>query len=260
MTPLVCAANCLIIATSTLGDDSISIKLQSPLVRVAQAEVRMPDDVRSLLQSQPSFEERKLTHVPGSTTAPSLTPQTLKEEQVKHLIDELDRSHGAEPGAVQIAPSAGNNYKLNYDLTKLNKSFAARLKSSAGAGLGGDPDHVEASASAEYRVESSPSGSERVIAVKRDNDVLGTALRSGTEPVSVNVNSLGLSARQIPGSDDKLPVEVTVGAQKQQLNSGETGHFGDLDVVIQDSSNRSAAGGVIEGSPYSLRVKVQSAP
>jgi hypothetical protein len=223
-----------------------------------------------MLRQQPSNETRRRTivpsaadgtGVPGAAAPPSSDADKL--ERVQRLIEEMEQRRGAERGTIKVRPAQHDGVRLEHDLDKMSRNFSAGVETPFGGSalLFPTPLGLDAgvtSADVEYRVNNDRTTGEQVIAVKRSGDVLGTAFRSGESPVSVEVRSVGLTAMQIPGSTPELPVAVTVGQETRQMAPGETARFGNIEVQVQTSANRSSAKPYLEGPPYAVRLQVRS--
>lgn len=228
--------------------------------------------LRERLQQQWSVENRQRTVAPPVAVPPSIDAQaaispTAREidriNRVQRLIADMERRKGAEAGTVRVRPSAGDGVRLEFDVNKIRRNFALGIEAPLSGTIAMPADStieaLVAPAEVEYRVNSDHKSDEQVIAIKRSNEVLATAFRSGEEAVTVQVNSINLTARQIPGSARDLPVAVTVNNETRELQPGTSSRFGNMEVSIQTSSNRSATKGHNEGPPYALRLQVRSA-
>jgi len=236
---------------------------------------QMSAPLREKLQQQNPVDARQRTVVPipaqaGAGEAALAVPTDLQQldkvRRVQRLIDDLERRRGAAVGTVKALPAEGGGVRLEHNLSKVRQNLTASGASPfGGASVAAVTSDATPSASAliapadvEYRVEQFHAGAEQVVGIRSQGEVVAAAFKSGEAPVSVEVKTAGLTARQIEGSSQELPVEIKVGGESRQLRAGEVGKFGNIEVVIQASSNKSAQRGQIEGAPYALRLQLRS--
>jgi hypothetical protein len=240
-------------------------------ILLAQADTSAP--FREKLQEQNPIDLRRKTVVPipvpgagageAALNAPTNPQEADKLMRVQRLIADIEKRRGTAPGTVNVRSAKDGGISLEHDLSKMRGNFIAFGASPFGGDVPALPDspHMSAvvtPAEVEYRVEQSHAGGEQVVGVRSGGDVAATAFKSGEELVRLEVATAGLTARQIEGTGEELPVLVSVGDQSQQLRPGDAARFGKLEVVIQVSSNKSARRTSIEGPPYALRLRIQS--
>ena len=126
---------------------------------------------------------------------------------------------------------------LEHNVLKLRENFSVSGTSPFGGDLPVPPDAqglsaVSTPAEVEYRVNSSLAGGEQVVGVKSRGDIAATAFKSGEAPVTLQVTTAGLTAQQLEGSSEELPVSVRVGDQGRVMKVGEIARFGNVEVVI----------------------------
>ncbi|MEY9590857.1 hypothetical protein ABIA06_003148 [Bradyrhizobium yuanmingense] len=254
---------------SALGGASNSERFRYP--QLVQADPTT-DALRNKLQQQNAVENRLRTVVPPGRTQntdmnQAVNPLTSTSDadkigRVQRMIEEMERRKGAETGTVRVHPSTGGAVRLEFDVKKMNRNFTAGVEVPMGNTIAMPPDPaidaVIAPADVEYRVNSDHASEEQVVAVKRNSEVLATAFRSGEQPVSLDVKTANLTARQIAGPAGELAVAVTVGAETRELTPGTSSQFGNIEVSIQTSSNRSNTKQYNEGPAYALRLQVRS--
>jgi hypothetical protein len=250
-----------------------SLKAESLPTRLILAQAE-GTQLRDMSGQQNPVEMRRKTVVPiplpgaGEGEAALSTPASAQEadklKRVQRLIEDLESRRGSTPGTVKARPTQDGGISLEHDLSKLRGNFSSFVRSPFGGDVPPLPvspnlTAVVTPAEIEYRVEQSHQGGEQVVAVRSSGDVAATAFKSGEGPVSLEVATVGLTARQIEGTGEELPVSVTVGDQSRQLRPGDVTRFGNLEVVIQASSNKSSKRSSIEGPPYALRLRIQTA-
>lgn len=239
--------------------------------QLVQADPSEP--LRNRLQQQTPGESRLHTIVPPDAVPtevplnlPANSPTSSRDadriNRVQRLIEEMERRKGTETGTVRVHPSTGDAVRLEFDVKKMNCNFTAGVEVPMGSTIAMPPDPaieaVIAPADVEYRVNSDHASEEQVVAVKRNSEVLATAFRSGEQPVSLDIKTANLTARQIAGPAGELAVAVTVGAETRELAPGTSSQFGNIEVSIQTSSNRSNTKQYNEGPAYALRLQVRS--
>jgi hypothetical protein len=261
-------------AKSRLGD--VSLRSASRLTHLAQ----IAPTVREKLLGQTETEKRGRTMVrdpaasiPQVAAGAGQDPvQADKMRRVQQLLEDVEKEGGTEPGAVRIISKDIGEFALQYDLRKarspsgiLSIPFAKTLALPqlttpqwAEAPLS-QPWTVTAPAEVEYRVSADNSGREQVVAVAVGGsaEIAANAFRSGFAPVSLEVKTANLQARQVPGETGELPVIVTVGPEMRQMKPGEVARIGTTEVTIQASSNRSGDIANLEGPPYALRLQLR---
>jgi hypothetical protein len=242
-----------------------------PRVQLIQADPAL-GPLRERLQQQWSIENRQRVIAPpvavplAADAQDPIVPSAREIDRVnrvQRLIEDMERRKGAEAGTVRVRPSVGDGIKLEFDVNKIrrnsNVGVAAPLSATIAMPADATIEALVAPAEVEYRVSSDHRSDEQVIAVRRSNEVLASAFRSGEEAVTVQVNSVNLTARQIAGPTRDLPVAVTVNNETRELQVGTSSRFGNVEVSIQTSSNRSDTKQHNEGPPYALRLQVRSA-
>jgi hypothetical protein len=244
-----------------------------PRGRFLLVQAEMSTHLQEMLQQQDPVNSRRKTVAPvplpaagageAALAVPTSPQEVDKLKRVQRLIEDLEKQRGTAPGTVTARPAVNGGVSLEHDLPKMRQNYI----NFGASPFGGDAfvvppaDNMSAvvtPAEVEYRVDQSHDAGEQVIAIRSSGDVAATAFKSGEAPVSLEVATAGLTARQIEGPGDELPVLVQVGDQSQQLKPGDVARFGKLQVVIQASSNSSAKRASIEGPPYALRLRIQS--
>jgi hypothetical protein len=229
--------------------------------------VELPKDVLEKLSQQPPTESRRSTVLPipqpsAVKGADASAIDADKMRSVNDLLEQVESNRRAQSGTVK-AFGAGAQIKLQHDLTKVRENFDTITEAPFGEALSGVTADfkgatVTTPATVEYRTTNTPDVAEKIVAIKTKNTVAASAFGSGEQPVSLRVNNAGLSAAQIAGPESELPVNVQVGSDVRQMKAGDVGRFGNIEVRILASSNRSNKIGR-EGLPYALRLQVMPA-
>lgn len=262
------------LAGAVQGHSGASAELEQGLrsagMRLAQAEMSAP--LRERLQQQNSMDTRRRTIAPvpvqagageAALSVPTNPQETDKLRRVQRLIEDMEKRRGTAPGTVKVRSAPDGALRLEHDVSKTRGNLSTFGASPFGGDLGamsGMPNvsAVMTSAEVEYRVEQTHTGGEQVVGIRASDDVAATAFKSGEAPVSLEVTTARLTAQQVEGAAEELPVNVRVGDDSRQMRAGDVARFGNVEVVIQASSNRSAQKLLIEGAPYALRLQVRS--
>jgi hypothetical protein len=213
------------------------------------------------LKQQPSSETRRITVAPQETKQDATVSADLtKLREVQLLLEQVEENRGALNGTLMAAPALKGNIMLRRDLDKIRKSFPDIKASPFGSvrimkSLSGNPAIAESPAKVEYKSNETPTAAERIVSIKSSDSIAANAFSSGRQPVTLSVPDAGLTASQVVSSDAEPIVRVQVGGRTQEIKSGGVGRFGNFDVHILASLNRSSKASY-EGAPYVLRLQV----
>jgi hypothetical protein len=226
----------------------------------------LPQSVKERLQNQVPAEKRTITVVPDTLPEVSITAIGQDPEQSKSfqdLLDQVETRKGGQPGTVKILQNKNGELNLQFDLSKIQKSFPNLkqvpfgLNATESVSESGAPS-VTAPVTPEYRTEDGRGSVQKIVAIKSKDIVAANAFASGVKPVSLRIEKANLVAAQIPSLQAHLAVNVRVGDESHEMNVAEVRRFGNMDVTILASSNATNSPGR-EGLPYSLRVQVMPA-
>jgi hypothetical protein len=266
-----------LLAAATLGDGMADSRARAMTMRlhVAQVDGTSPQ-IREMLEQQVPIESRRRTVVPapgdgtsgaGETAifgAPRDPEEADKLRRVQRLIEDVERRRGAQLGTVKAVSGQNGDVRLVHDMSKLRGNLSTLGSTPFGGAMAAAPTTSNVSAvvtpaDVEYRVNQSHTGGEQVVGVKSNGDLAASAFMSGEAPVSVELKTADLTARQIEGPGEVLPVSIKVGDESRVVTPGTVERFGNLEVVVQASSNRSGARAYFDGPPYALRLQVRTA-
>ena len=211
-----------------------------------------------LLKGSAAVEARTLTTVDATDGLPAA--EVAKKVAVDDVLRDLEARTGAESGAVVFRASGARGY-LSFDPAKTRRSplLASRLPFAGSAG--GAPEgikSVDIGTSVEFRSETTRAGADQVVAIKSGDTLAARAHKTGDAPVTVEIKSASLVARQVPGATPRLAVSVTVGGQTQVLAVGDVREIGKYEVEIERSANLSnRPPEEIEGPVYGLALRVR---
>jgi hypothetical protein len=233
---------------------------------VSAQTVTVPGDVLEKLQQQPPAEVRKMTVVPGPQSSPvserpSVSAADIdKMRSLQNLLEQVETNSGAQAGTLKAIAGKGTTVSLQHDLGKVRQNYSPITDAPFGAALSElalSPEKAVANTSAtvEYNTKYVADTVEQVVSIKSKDTVAANAFTSGERPVSLKVVNANLIASQIPSAEGQLAVNVQVGAETRKLNVGDVSRFGNFNVTILASANRSSKV-TYEGLPYVLRLQV----
>jgi hypothetical protein len=192
--------------------------------------------------------------------------QTAADEDrlrsLQDLLEQVESIKGAQTGTVKAIGANAGQVLLQHDLTKVRQNYSKLTEAPLGELLTGFASDSAPTATTrapfEYTNHHGYDSAVRIVSIKSLNSVAANAFTSGEKPVSLEVKNANLVARQVPGPESQLPVNVRVGEIIRQLKVGDASRFGNIDVTSLASNNNSSKLNR-EGPAYALRVQIMPA-
>jgi len=230
--------------------------------------VGVPSDVSAKLDAVPPVAKRGQVMAPGPASANAggglMPASTEKLQRFQELLDDVQLTRSQTPGVVRATGLQNNRLSLTYDLRQLKirpqQFLMAPYSSDVLSRLSQtNLETLVLPAETEFHESSAHGDDEQIIGIRQGHAVTASGFSSGNAPVSLKIDIAGLQANQIADGSSSPAVEVTVGSETRQMNSGDVAQFGAVDVIIQASENQSQHKATLEGAPYGLRVLVRPA-
>jgi hypothetical protein len=226
-------------------------------------DIAVPKDVLDRLQQQAPTEQRKLTVAPDISPSAASAQQSAdadKMRSVQNLLEQVEKSKGAQAGTLKAIAEKGTAFSLQHDLGKIRENYSALAEAPFGKALSGfafdsTVGVATSPAAVEYKTKDSHDSFEKIVSIKSKAAVAANAFASGERPVSLKVANANLTASQIPSTAAQLAVNVKVGGETRKLNVGDVSRFENFEVTVLASANLSGKPNA-EGFPYVLRLQV----